>query len=83
MCDPDTIANFCGITGCTTDIANAYLEMAQGNLDLAISLYFDNGSGVMNNQNNSSDNEMNEEEDSDCEEVEAGDINRILDSQGI
>lgn len=83
MYDPDTIANFCGITGCTTDIANAYLEMAQGNLDLAISLYFDNGSGVMNNQNNNSDNEMNEEEDSDCEEVEAGDINRILDSQGI
>ena len=41
MCNPDTIANFCGITGCTTDIASAYLEMAQGNLDLAISLYFD------------------------------------------
>ena len=41
MYDPDTIANFCGITGCTTDIANAYLDMAQGNLDLAISLYFD------------------------------------------
>lgn len=42
----DTVASFMGLTGCPTAAeAKQYIEMADGNLDRAASLYFDVGVG--------------------------------------
>lgn len=46
MDDSEFIVNFCGITGSTTDIALSYMEMTGGNLNAAISLFFDNNGEI-------------------------------------
>lgn len=43
--DTDLIATLSGITGLPTDQAAMYLEMSGGNLDMAVSIFFDGGGG--------------------------------------
>ena len=37
--------NFTAMTGCSLAEAEMYLEMAGGSMDIAVSLYFDQGGG--------------------------------------
>eukprot|EP00038_Savillea_parva_P012760 m.206776 g.206776 ORF g.206776 m.206776 type:complete len:532 (+) comp23479_c0_seq1:99-1694(+) len=43
--DADLIATLSGITGLPADQAAMYLEMSGGNLDMAVSIFFDGGGG--------------------------------------
>mmetsp|Transcript_59076 Transcript_59076/g.133611 ORF Transcript_59076/g.133611 Transcript_59076/m.133611 type:complete len:371 (-) Transcript_59076:63-1175(-) len=39
----DQVASFCSLTGCTPDVASQYLEMCGGNLENAVSVFFESG----------------------------------------
>ena len=39
----EDLANFAALTGSDTDVATTWLEMAGGNLEVAVSLFLDNG----------------------------------------
>lgn len=41
--DSELIASFCGVTGADSDVATQMLEMAGGDLESAINLYFTHG----------------------------------------
>lgn len=82
MDDNSFIVNFCGITGSNIDIALSYMEMSNGDLDTAISLFFDNNeeSGKIYEK----DMEV-EESDSDAYDREKNDDNhsRVLELDGF
>ncbi|KAH3899297.1 related to UBX domain-containing protein 5 [Saccharomycodes ludwigii] len=58
MVSEDDIATFLAITNVdSTDIAKHFIDMSGGNLDTAVSLYFEHGSTITHtNNNNSGDN---------------------------
>lgn len=78
MDDSVFIVNFCGITGSTTDIALSYMEMTGGNLDAAISLFFDNDEG----RNIVQENKM-EVESSDSDDENNDSYSRVLELDGF
>lgn len=63
----EDIANFMAITSAgDADLAKQYIEMAGGNLDTAISLFFENGGNSGSNRNTTADNdEVTTESDAD------------------
>lgn len=83
MFNSELLSNFCQITGASIETATSFLEMSAGNLDVAISLFFDNPDG-MNALQEAPIMENNDNvQDDDLELITEGEYNRILESQGI
>lgn len=83
----NAIAGFCAVTGANAEIARKYLEISEGNVEQAISLFFDNANIFSDHETANMDDipnfeqETPEEEDSN-ETEESGRTNRIYESQG-
>ena len=78
----DDILQVCEITGCDVQQAEQYLEIANGDVTMAVSLLLDDGPV----QHREVPNEMDEEDlsadDSDTVENDMDRIRRVYDSQG-
>ena len=46
----DAVAQFTGITGTTPEIASQYIELAEGNIEQAVQLFFDSGGADLQSQ---------------------------------
>ena len=83
----NAIAGFCSVTGTDAETARKYLEISEGNIDQAISLYFDNANIFSDHAASAQDNdppssiEFDEDENS-MEMEEMGRSNRIYENQG-
>ncbi|CBK20674.2 uncharacterized protein [Blastocystis hominis] len=84
----NAIAGFCSVTGTDAETARKYLEISEGNIDQAISLYFDNANIFSDHAASAQDNdspssiEFDEDENS-MEMEEMGRSNRIYENQEI
>ena len=83
----NAIAGFCSITGTDTETALKYLEISEGNIDQAISLFYDNANIFSDPAAPTRDDDLvptteDDEEDNSMETEEAGRANRIYESQG-
>lgn len=81
------IASFCSITGTDTETALKYLDISEGNVDQALSLFYDHANIFSDPVAPTSDDEVvptteDEEDDNSMETEEAGQANRIYESQG-
>ena len=81
------IAEFCSITGTDTETASKYLEISEGNIGQAISLFYDNANIFSDPVAPTSDDDPvstaeDDEDDNSMETEEAGRENRIFESQG-
>ena len=78
----ESIALFCSITGADVDQANQFLEISNGNLDQAVSLYLDNNpTAPSGNKNDIID--ITEEQDDSLSIETDGKVSRIYNSQGF
>ena len=78
----DLVLRFCEIVGCDPEEASMYLDMSEGNLDTAVSLFFDNAAPYAENVDDIENLSNDVEEVSDSDVEESGDLRRIYNSQG-
>ena len=81
------IAGFCSITGTDAETALKYLEISEGNIDQAISLFYDSANIFPDPVAPTHDDDPvstteDDEDDNSMETEEAGQVNRIYEPQG-
>lgn len=59
MANEQDIANFCEITGASTEVAQNYLQISDNNVEMAISLFWDNGGESLTGQRNTQSTSVN------------------------
>ena len=79
----DDILQVCEITGCDVQQAEQYMEIANGDVNVAISLLLDNGPAQPRTVPDSMDVEEVSTDDTDPSEPEIERIHRVYDSQGM
>ena len=79
----DAILQICEITGCDVQQAEQYMVIANGDVNVAISLLLDNGPMAPTMVPDPMDVEDIASEDTDSSEPETERIHRVYDSQGV
>ena len=78
----DDVLQVCEITGCDVSLAEQYMEIANGDVNVAISLLLDNGAMPPRADPNPVDIEDVPSDDTESSESETERIHRVYDSQG-